>query len=281
MRVSAVNPDLRIGIDIGGTFTDFVVYAPQSRQLDAFKILSTPSDPAAAVIQGLEKILMEHEGDSAWVIHGSTVATNALLERRGVRAAFVATAGFKDLLQIGRQNRPALYDLLADPQPALVPPDLRFEVDERLDRHGSVLAPLDPAKVELLVENIRSQGATSVAVCLLFSFVRADHEHILSAALRAAGLTVSASSEILPEFREYERASTTAVNAYVSPLLEQYLANLEGAFATGFFGPARAPGRQGQPASHAIQRRQYQPRRGSQVWSSLHPVRPRRRSDRL
>jgi N-methylhydantoinase A len=238
-----MDPGLRIGIDIGGTFTDFVVYEPETRQLDAFKLLSTPGDPAAAVIQGLEKILLEHQGHSAWVIHGSTVATNALLERRGAETAFVATAGFKDLLQIGRQNRPALYDLLADPQPALVPPDLRFEVEERVDRHGSVLAPLEPAKVEGLVENIRRQGATSVAVCLLFSFVRPDHEQILSAALRAAGLTVSASSEILPEFREYERASTTAVNAYVSPLLEQYLANLERAFATGAFGPAGVPER--------------------------------------
>jgi len=231
--------DLRIGIDIGGTFTDFAVYDPVSRQLDTFKLLSTPHDPAAAVLQGVEKILLEHEGRGARVIHGSTVATNALLERRGARTAFVATGGFKDLLQIGRQNRPTLYDLLADPRPALVPPELRFEVQERVNQHGSVLTPLDPAEVGPLVEKIRAQGATSVAVCLLFSFVRPEHEQILSSKLRAAGLAVSSSSEILPEFREYERASTTAVNAYVSPILEQYLANLERAFASGSLGPAR------------------------------------------
>src|SRR5512139_3600340 len=218
---------LRIGIDIGGTFTDFVIFSPESGGLETFKLLSTPHDPAEAVLQGLERIFALHGTKEATVIHGSTVATNALLERKGARTAFIATAGFKDLLQIGRQNRPALYDFFADPPAPLVPAELRFEVDERVDKDGRVLRPLEPSACDGLVEQLREQGAASVAVCLLFSFLHPQHERLISDELRSAGFLVSASSEILPEFREYERASTTAVNAYVSPILTNYLAGLE------------------------------------------------------
>ena len=223
---------LRIGIDIGGTFTDFVVYDPCTRKINTLKMLSTPSDPSLAVMAGLRKLgIFERPnapGTEIRIIHGSTVATNALLERKGARTAFVATNGFKDLLQIGRQNRPELYDFFADPPVPLVPAELRFEVDERVGKDGKVLHALQMEDLDGLIEAIRGQGAGSVAVCLLFSFVYPEHECQITESLRAAGLLVSASSEILPEFREYERASTTAVNAYVSPVLTGYLTNLEG-----------------------------------------------------
>jgi len=218
---------LRIGIDIGGTFTDFVIFSPENGNLRTFKLLSTPSDPAEAVLLGLKKIFAQHGTKHATVIHGSTVATNALLERKGARTAFIATRGFKDILQIGRQNRPALYDLFADPPAPLVPPELRFEADERVDKDGNVLHALSDPQVDELVGQLQGANAESVAVCLLFSFLKPEHEQLIAEKLRAAGFPVSLSSEIIPEYREYERASTTAVNAYVSPVLEQYLSHLE------------------------------------------------------
>ena len=230
-----------IGIDIGGTFTDFVVYHPASGAIETFKVLSTPHDPAEAVLQGLaaynvprttynEKNMAGRVRNTLYdvrIIHGSTVATNALLERKGAPTALVTTSGFGDLLQIGRQNRPALYDFFADPPEPLVPPERRFEVDERVDAHGQVLQALEAGQVEALIPELRAQGTVSVAVCLLFSFLHPQHEQRIAEKLRAAGFFVSASSEILPEFREYERASTTAVNAYVSPVLDRYLERLE------------------------------------------------------
>ncbi len=219
---------LRVGIDIGGTFTDFVTYDPLSGRLETFKLLSTPSDPSQAVLEGLNRIRLHHPGPRPLdIVHGSTVATNALLERKGARVAFIATEGFKDLLQIGRQNRPALYDLFADPPPSLVEPADRFEVSERVGSRGEVIQALDLAQVEALPARLRRQGVEAVAVCLLFSFLHPEHEAAIARVLRASGFNVSVSSEILPEFREYERASTTAVNAYVSPVLERYLARLE------------------------------------------------------
>jgi N-methylhydantoinase A len=236
---------MRIGIDIGGTFTDFVLFNPASGRLQTFKRLSTPHDPAEAVLEGLgaagnrlsvignrspdtdhRSPVTDYRSPITEIVHGSTVATNALLERKGARTAFVATAGFRDLLAIGRQNRSQLYDFFADrPQP-LAPDGLRFEVAERVDRRGQVLAPLDPADLLQLVEHLRQAGVQSAAVCLLFSFANPAHEQQIGAALAAAGLHHSLSSDILPEFREYERASTTVINAYVSPVLDRYLGRL-------------------------------------------------------
>jgi N-methylhydantoinase A len=217
---------MRIGIDIGGTFTDFVIYHPSSGKLETFKLLSTPQDPSMVVLSGLEQIFGKY-GRQAVVIHGSTVATNALLERKGARCALVATHGFGDVLQIGRQNRPALYDLFADPAPVLIPSEFRLEVDERVDHLGRILKELDPDQVDDLIPRLRSAGIASVAVCFLFSFLRPEHERLVTEKLRAAGFLVSASHEILPEYREYERLSTTVVNAYVSPVMHQYLSHLE------------------------------------------------------
>ncbi len=217
----------RIGIDIGGTFTDFVVYDPAIQQIQTFKLLSTPNDPAMAVLQGLKKIFAEQGTQRATVIHGSTVATNALLERKGARTALVTTSGFRDVLQIGRQNRPALYDLFADPAPPLIPSELRFEIDERVTHTGEILQAINPDQVSALIPALKAHNVSAVAVCLLFSFLRPEHEQVIAAELRAAGFLVSLSSEILPEYREYERTSTTAVNAYVSPVLDGYLLHLE------------------------------------------------------
>lgn len=217
---------IRIGIDIGGTFTDFVIYHPEDGSFNTFKLPSTPEDPAVAVLQGLEMVA---GSQNAAIIHGSTVATNALLERKGAKTALVATQGFKDVIQIGRQNRPSLYDWFVDPPPALVPAETRFEIEERVEHTGEVSIPLDIQVLSRLVQAIQSKNVESIAVCLLFSYLHPQHEALIAAQLRDAGYFVSCSHEVLPEFREYERSSTTVVNAYVSPKLARYLGTLQSA----------------------------------------------------
>jgi len=226
--------EIRIGIDIGGTFTDFVVIDSQTGSINTFKLLSTPGNPAEAVILGIKKIteryhslFNDQQPTTFTIVHGSTVATNALLERKGARTALITTRGFRDVLQIGRQNRPSLYDFFVDPPTALVPEELRLEIEERVDNLGNVLNPLDSAAFDPLITSLLSQNVTSVAVCLLFSFLHPHHERVIGNKIREAGFSVSLSSEILPEYREYERTSTTVVNAYVSPVLENYLKYLE------------------------------------------------------
>ncbi len=222
---------VRVGIDIGGTFTDFVIFYHSNGRLETFKLLSTPENPALSVLTGLEKIRSSLQGSGLpillSIIHGSTVATNALLERKGAVTALINTCGFRDILAIGRQNRPSLYDFFANPPVPLVPDELRFEVEERIDRYGNVLIPLDDKQVQDLCALLTEKQVESVAICLLFSFVTPSHEQRIGEALRRSGFPVSLSSEILPEYREYERASTTVVNAYVSPILERYLRTLE------------------------------------------------------
>jgi N-methylhydantoinase A len=221
------NLSLYIGIDIGGTFTDFVIQTPASHELISFKLRSTPQDPSIVVLQGLQQIFEEYGTRRATVIHGSTVATNALLERKGARSALITTHGFRDVLQIRRQNRPALYNFFSNPLPVLIPTEHRFEVNERVIHTGEVLQPLDPDQIDLLIPILKDELISSVAVCLLFSFLHPQHEQIIKEKLESAGFNVSISSDILPEFREFERTSTTAVNAYVSPIMENYLTNLE------------------------------------------------------
>ncbi len=208
---------MRAGVDTGGTFTDFVFQ--DGSGLRTHKVPSTPDDPSRAIVSGLQ-------GEVAELVHGSTVATNALLERRGARTAFLTTAGFEDLLEIGRQNRPSLYDWLDRGRRPLTPPELRFGLGERIAYDGEVLSAPSPAAIEQAVDAICSAGAESVAVCLLHSYANPVHEKLVGEALRARGLFVSLSHEVLPEHREYERASTTAVNAYVSPLMARYLGRL-------------------------------------------------------
>lgn len=217
-----------IGVDIGGTFTDFVVYASNDRSLHRFKILSTPHDPSQAVLQGVSQLSEVNRGR---IVHGSTVATNAVLERKGAITGLVTTSGFRDILNIGRQDRPDLYRLVPPIPEPLVPSERCFEVTERLDHEGQVILSLREEEIDSLIQELRQQGINSVAVSFLFSFLNPSHEQLVATRLREAGFCVTASSEILPEFREYERTSTTVVNAFVTPVLDAYLGKLERATA--------------------------------------------------
>jgi N-methylhydantoinase A len=210
-----------IGVDTGGTFTDFFLLdsAGASR---VYKRPSTPDDPARAILEGLTELGVITDE----LVHGTTVATNAIIERKGAKTALITTKGFRDTLAIGRQTRPRLYDLSPHREPPLVPEDLRLEAGERLDHRGNVLQPLDPDEIEHLLDQLGESGVESLAICFLFSFVNSEHERLVADAARKRGLPVSASCEVLPEHREYERTSTTVANAYVSPVMTRYLDRL-------------------------------------------------------
>jgi len=215
-----------VGIDTGGTFTDFVYQA--GRDLRIFKVASTPDDPSRAIAEGLLRIAKEISTTSAIeVIHGTTVGTNALLQRRGARTALVTTAGFEDVIEIGRQARPELYNLDAIKPPPLVASELRFGIKERVVASAEVIEPLRDADLKKLITKIQKADCESIAISLLFSFVHPDHEKRIAAALKQLNLPVSVSHEILPEYREYERTSTVVVNAYLQPLMGRYLNRLE------------------------------------------------------
>jgi N-methylhydantoinase A len=226
----------RLGVDVGGTFTDVVALG--GGDVVTAKVPSTPRDQSEGVMAGVEAAGLDPAGLAAFA-HGMTVATNALLERRGARTALVTTEGFRDLIEIGRQDRPALYSLDVDRPPALVPRELRFTVRERMGPEGE-LAPLDEETVRAAVEALRAAAVESVAVCLLFGFLHPAHERAVGAAVREAlpGVHVSLSHEVLPEVREYERFATTAADAYLAPRLAAYLSRLaERADAAGLPAP--------------------------------------------
>ncbi len=219
---------MRIAIDTGGTFTDCVFV--RNGRLEILKLPSTPQNPAGAIALALEKILAEQNSPDATSLEllcGTTVGTNALLERRGGRVALVTTAGFEDVLEIGRQARPRLYDLLVEKAEPLVPQSRRFGLAERLDSKGRVLLSPGRREIARVVQAVARSGAQSVAVCLLFSFVNPKHERAIARALSSAGFHVSASHKILPEYREFERTSTTVVNAYLVPVMGHYLGEIE------------------------------------------------------
>jgi N-methylhydantoinase A len=220
----------RLGVDVGGTFTDLVALV--DGRLITAKVPTTPRNQALGVVAALGTV-RPAVGAVASFAHGSTVATNALLERRGARTALVTTEGFRDVIEIGRQNRPALYDLTRDRPPALVPRALRFTVTERMGPDG-VLVPLQEESVRAAVDACREAGVEAVAVCLLFGFLHPEHERRVGEALREAlpGVAISLSSEVLPELREYERCSTTVCNSYLAPLLGAYLERLADEVAT-------------------------------------------------
>ncbi len=215
---------IRISIDTGGTFTD-CVYVSEGR-LQVLKIPSTPADPGQAVLNAVKRIA---DSQTAEVRHGTTVGTNALLERKGARVAFVTTAGFEDTIAIGRQARPKLYDLSFAKEPALAPEQLRFGVRERVACDGTMLRCVSEADLQELVDQVREQAPESVAVSLLFAFANPANEKAVVAALKALDIPISASHEILPEFREYERASTVVINAYLAPKVQRYLERLDNA----------------------------------------------------
>jgi N-methylhydantoinase A len=222
-----------VGVDIGGTFTDFVLYQPEEG-LRSYKVLSTPANPAEGLMQGLADLGLA--ADFA-LKHGTTVATNAILERKGAKTAFLTTAGFRDMLALGRQNRPALYALHPQLPPPLIPRHLCYEIVERLDFQGRVLTPLDLSSLPTILDDMAAQGVEAIAVCLLYSFLDPRHELALEQAILADGRwtagQISLSSRVLPQFREYERASTTSLDAYVRPIIHRYLGALEARLPTG------------------------------------------------
>jgi len=229
---------VRLGIDVGGTFTDLVALV--DGRIVTAKVPSTPRNQAEGVLHSVEAASVD-PGRVAAFAHGTTVATNALLERRGARTALVTTEGFRDVLEIGRQQRPSLYDLTRDRPPPLVPRELRFTVAERMGPGGEVL-PLDEESLAAAVAGVRDAEVEAVAVCLLFSFLHPGHERRVGEAVREVaeldGVAVSLSSEVLPEFREYERFSTTVADAYLTPRLAAYLERLAGeATAQGLPAP--------------------------------------------
>ncbi len=209
-----------LGVDVGGTFTDFLLW--QDGELSVYKRPSTPDDPSRGVLAGLDEAGFSPDE----VVHGSTVATNAVLERKGAKTALITTKGFRDVLAIGRQTRPQLYDLEPRRPPPLIPATLRLEANERLDHHGQALQKLSRRDVDALLDRLVKGGVGSLAVCFLFSFLNPTHERMVLDAARKRGIACSASFEVLPEHREYERTSTTVLNAYVAPVIERYLSKL-------------------------------------------------------
>jgi N-methylhydantoinase A len=212
---------IRIGVDTGGTFTDFVV-ASGSR-LHSFKLPSTPHNPAEAILAGVTHSIELAGAQPSEIVHGTTVATNALLERKGARTALITTEGFEDVVEIGRQARPQIYNLMVTRPPPLVPSERRLGVSERIGPDGSVITPLDSSGLADVINRIREFDVESVAVCFLFSFANSHHERAVERALRPLNVRISLSSKILPEYREYERTSTVVINAYLAPLMSRYL----------------------------------------------------------
>jgi N-methylhydantoinase A len=222
---------LRVGIDIGGTFTDLIAFDERTGALSIGKVLTTPGEPALGVETGLKETLAnagEGPGAIGGIIHGTTLVTNALIERKGATTALLTTKGFRDAVEIRREGRYDLYDLFLEMPPPLAPRRRRLEVDERILADGSVYRPLDLAQVPALVARLRELGAEAVAVSLLHSYRNPEHERLLGAALaeQAPELVVSLSSEVVAELHEYERASTALANVYVRPLVERYLRDL-------------------------------------------------------
>jgi N-methylhydantoinase A len=223
----------RVGIDVGGTFTDLVLYDEASRTLAVEKVASVPADPSRGIVEGLVRLLAAagaRPDAVQHVAHGTTVATNALLERRGAATALITTRGFRDLLEIARQKRPALYDLHARKPAPLVPRHRRYEVAERVTADGRVRCPLDPADVERVLDRIAADAAAhgpieALAICFLYAFLAPGHERevLERARKRFADVTVVASHEVHAEFREYERLSTTVANAYLAPRMSAYV----------------------------------------------------------
>ena len=221
----------RIGVDSGGTFTDVCLFDDTTGRVAVWKVPSTPADPSEGIASGVEQGLAQTgagTADVGYFGHGTTVATNALIQHRGARTGLITTGGFRDLLEIGRQKRPDLYDMQADKPPTLVSRDLRLEVPERMRHDGSVELPLDEAAFRAAVRTLRAAGVDAVAVCFLYGFIQTEHEQTAARILAEEfpDAFASISHQIAPEFREFERLSTTVVNAYLGPVMRRYIARL-------------------------------------------------------
>jgi N-methylhydantoinase A len=226
----------RVGVDSGGTFTDICLFDEQTGRVETWKVPSTPDDPSRGIAQGVEEGMRRAapeagEHPAAPIVyfgHGTTVATNALIQHRGVKTGLITTDGFRDLLEIGRQKRPDLYDIQADKPKTLVPRDLRLEVPERVRHTGEIDTPLDEAKMRAAARTLKAAGVKAVAVSFLYGFIRPDHEKRAVAILREElpDAFISAGHEIAPEFREFERLSTVVLNAYLGPVMGHYIRRL-------------------------------------------------------
>lgn len=223
---------LRIGVDIGGTFTDLLIFDSERGAFHIGKTLTTPDDPSRAVTSGLAEALQEaglSPSQAHQIVHGTTLVTNAIIERKGVPTALITTKGFRDAVEIGKEHRYDLYDIFLELPKPLTPRRLRLEVDERILADGSVLTPLDEAGVRELAERLTAEGIEAVAIALLHSYRNPEHERRVEELLNeyAPELTISTSSDVVPEIREFERTSTTIANVYVRPVVARYLAQLE------------------------------------------------------
>ena len=214
---------IKIGVDTGGTFTDFIIYL--NGKIHIIKIPSTPDDPSLSIISGINKYL--HPEYSPFIVHGTTVATNALLEKSGSKIALITTKGFEDILQIGRQNRQHLYILKGETKLPLIPRKNCFGLEERTSAAGEVKKEINVPELKDILNKIKQIPADTVAVSLINSYANSENERIIKKQIRKEGILVSVSSDILPEYREYERTTVTAVNAYLLPIISLYLENLE------------------------------------------------------
>ncbi|MEL7269781.1 MAG: hydantoinase/oxoprolinase family protein [Bacteroidota bacterium] len=223
---------MKLGIDIGGTFTDFVLFNTNNKQLFFTKTLTTYPDPTVGIFNGIREIREKYGfkvEELSDIVHGTTLVTNAVIERKGAKTAFITTAGFEDVLEIGREMRYDIYDIFLSMPKPLVPRNLRMGVQERIDTHGNVLEPLETNTLDVLAEELNKNGIESVGICLLNSFVNTAHEKAIGEFLKekVPNVYYSLSSEIMPEVREYERSSATAMNAYVQPITDKYLKDFE------------------------------------------------------
>src|SRR5207253_9049792 len=225
----------RIGVDVGGTYTDLVATDETGQTIFA-KSPSTPADQSIGVMTGLEELARRLNTSRAAMlaaterlVHGTTVATNALLERKGARVALLTTAGHRDVIEMREGLKPDRYDLRSPPPEPLVPRERRLGVRERLKADGSAAIPLDPRSLDEAIDAVKKSGASSIAICFLHAYLNPAHELAAAERLRAAmpDITVSRSSDVLPQIKEYERVSTTVVNAYVEPVVRRYLTNLK------------------------------------------------------
>ena len=235
------NKFYRLGCDIGGTFTDFVLLNDETGEMRINKCLTTPSDPSDAVEQGireLEEKTPDIVGKLDEVIHGTTLVINSIIERKGAKTGLITTRGFRDVLELGREIRYAPYDIFAEFPKPLVPRRFRIEVDERIRSDGTVIKALDPGEARKVVTQLLEMGVESISVCLLNSFENPAHELIIKEIIQelAPDISLSISYEVLPQIREYERTSTTVTNAYVKPLTERYLKKLSSRLESMGFG---------------------------------------------
>ncbi len=215
-----------IGIDTGGTFTDFVILDKKGK-LKKWKVLSTPSDPSRAIIQGLEDVLKDFSKEPIKIVHGTTVGTNAFLERKGAKTCLITTKGFEDVLFIGRQARPALYDLYAQKPQDMISRQMVLGVEERCNANGEILVELERSELEKCASFLDKRSVQSIAVCFLHSYINSENEEKLGRFLEKRGMKVYLSSRLIPEFREFERMSTTVINAYLGPVVGNYIRTLK------------------------------------------------------